>query len=89
MQRLESGTGVSGQSRGAIMKKQDKVPCQDCQKVFHGHATLTYLYCGHHRVIVFRDTSGAAEFVPVQSTEEAMQIIMQSGHAPVSVARSA
>jgi len=71
------------------MNKQDKVPCEHCQKAFHRHAALPYLYCGHNRVVVFRDRGGPARFVPVQSTEEAMQVVMQSGHAQATFARTA
>jgi len=81
--------GLSGQSAGAIMNKQNTVPCDHCQKAFHGHATLPYLYCGHNRVIVFRNQGGPARFVPVQSTEEAIQIIGHPGSEPAAVNRTA
>jgi len=71
------------------MNKQNTMPCVHCQKAFHGHATLPYLYCGHNRVIVFRSQGGPARFVPVKSTDEAMQIISQAGSVPAGVKRTA
>ena len=71
------------------MSRNNTVPCDCCQKAFHRHATLAYLYCGHNRVIVFRDPAGPARFVPVQSTDEAIRIIQLRDSQGVPVARTA
>lgn len=71
------------------MDKQNVTPCADCQKAFHGHRELSYLYCGHSRVILFRERSGSVELVAVKATSEAIEIIQQRAGNGVPAARSA
>lgn len=71
------------------MNRQHAVPCADCQKAFHGAQELAYLYCGHHRVILFRGRSGPVELVPVRTTDEAIRIIQQRSGAGSTLARTA
>ena len=71
---------VSGQSRGGlIMTSSNAVPCEHCQKVLHRHNALEYLYCGHHQVVAFRLRDGRIESIPVNSTEEAIELVQESG----------
>ncbi|HUT40113.1 MAG TPA: hypothetical protein VM011_02125 [Gammaproteobacteria bacterium] len=71
------------------MSRHNAVPCDCCQKAFHRHSTLAYLYCGHNRVIVFREPAGPARFVPVQSTDEAIRIIQLRDSPVATLARTA
>jgi len=57
------------------MQNSHTAPCEHCQKAFHRHSELSYLYCGHHRVIAFRIPGRPVALLPVSSTEEAMQVI--------------
>ncbi len=61
------------------MINTNTVPCEDCQKVLNKHASLEYLYCGHHRVVAFRFPENQVDFIAVNSTEEAIEIIQESG----------
>ncbi len=67
---------------GDVMHNRNQTPCEHCQKAFHGHPELAYLYCGHHCVVAFRVPGRSVVFLPVSSTAEAMQVIgnaMESG----------
>lgn len=57
------------------MHNSHSAPCEHCQKAFHQHSELSYLYCGHHRVIAFRIPGRPVALLSVSSTEEAMQVI--------------
>lgn len=71
------------------MKNSNTVPCVHCQKAFHKHSDLPHLYCGHHRIIAFRIPGMPVAFLPVASTEEAMQVIAQSALASPAYDKSA
>ena len=58
-----------------VMHNANQLPCADCQKALHRHTALSYLYCGHHRVIAFRIPAQPPVFLAVTSTAEAMQVI--------------
>jgi hypothetical protein len=79
-----------GATLGAInMKNTNTIPCEHCQKAFHQHVELHYLYCGHNRIIAFRVPGRPVAYMPTSSTAEAMRLIERSCEAPASFARSA
>ena len=61
------------------MTSANTVPCEQCQKALHRHSSLEYLYCGHHYVVAFRFEDGHLDFIAVNSTEEAIELIQESG----------
>lgn len=61
------------------MTKKKAFPCEHCQKALHKHNSLEYLYCGHNHVVAFRFSEGHIDYVGVSSTEEAIQLIQDSG----------
>ena len=70
---------MSGKSWGMlIMTTTHTVPCADCQKVLHKYNTLENLYCGHNRIIAFRFPDSHLEYVAVNSTKEAIEMLQAS-----------
>ena len=69
------------------MTGTNKVPCAECQKALHQHEILEYLYCGHHDVVAFRFADGNVDYVAVNSTDEAVALIQESGQLalPLSI----
>lgn len=76
--------------RGELMMiSEDTGPCEHCQKAFESHAEPEYVYCGHNQVLAYRSSGGYVEYVPVESTAEAMQIVRDRGQLSDLTAMSA
>lgn len=71
------------------MINEDTGPCDHCQKAFESHTELEYVYCGHNLVLAFRSSGGYVEYVPVESTAEAMLIVRDRGQLSDQAAMSA
>ncbi len=65
------------------------VPCEHCQGALQQHATLEYLYCGHANVVAFRFTDGQIDYIAVNSMEEAITVIQESGQVAVPLSMPA
>jgi hypothetical protein len=63
--------------------------CKDCRKAFNRYITLDHVYCGHNQVLVLRRIYGIVDYVPVQSTDEAMEIMRDINQLDQPVAASA
>ena len=71
------------------MTGANAVPCEHCQHALHENASLEYLYCGHKNVVAFRFADGHIDYVAVNSMEEAITIIQESGQAAVPLSMPA
>ena len=81
--------GFPNYMMGGMMINTDSVACEHCQKVFESHTELEHLYCGHNQVLAFRSSEGYVDYVPVTSTEEAIQILHDLDQLIVPMAISA
>jgi hypothetical protein len=70
------------------MINEDAGPCEHCQKAFE-RTEPEYVYCGHNQVLAFRSSGDYVEYVPVESTAEAMQILRDRGQLTDLTAMSA
>ena len=66
---------------GGIMSGSNTIPCEHCLKALRVHDSIEYIYCGHHKVVAFRFRDGQVEFIAVNSTEEAVALIQESGQS--------
>ena len=71
------------------MTGANKLPCEHCQRALHENKSLEYLYCGHTNVVAFRLTGGHIDYVAVNSMEEAIAVIQETGQVAVPVSMPA
>ena len=71
------------------MTGANALPCEHCQSALHQHESLEYLYCGHTNVVAFRYTDGQIDHVAVNSMEEAIAVIQESGQVAVPLSMPA